>query len=89
MSLDLGGQAIDERLREASRKAGALRPELRLETKIELGAAGVAARLQQASQLLDLCRALAKANTERSGIIGVAEQSDSSDAEVRGAGRAK
>lgn len=54
----LSAAAIDARLREASRLAGSLRPEHRLETKIDLSPAGVAARLKIASDLLDLCRAL-------------------------------
>jgi hypothetical protein len=54
------GTAIDARLREASRMAGSLRPEERLATKIDLSARGVTARLKEASDLLDLCTALAK-----------------------------
>jgi hypothetical protein len=53
--------AIDGRLRQASRLAGSLRPEHRLATKIDLTGAAVARRLREASDLLDLCRALARA----------------------------
>jgi hypothetical protein len=61
MSLDLSPDAVDRRLREASRLAGSLRPDHRLETKIDLSAVGVARRLREASELLELCRALARA----------------------------
>lgn len=53
--------AIDARLQEAGRLAGSLRPEERLTTKIDLSGAAIAARLREASDLLDLCRALARA----------------------------
>lgn len=56
----MSAQAIDARLREASRLAGSLRPEARLDTKIDLRGPAVAKRLQEASDLLDLCRALAR-----------------------------
>ena len=55
MSVDMSAEAIDARLREASRLAGALRPEARLDTKIDTSGPAVAARLKQASDLLDLC----------------------------------
>jgi hypothetical protein len=58
MSVELTAEAIDARLREASRLAGSLRPEHRLETKIDLSARGVAARLKEASDLLELCNVL-------------------------------
>jgi len=45
MSVDLGPVAIEARLREASRLAGSLRPEKRLETKLDLRGPAVAARL--------------------------------------------
>ncbi len=60
MSVDLSGPAIEARLREASRLAGSLRPEARLETKLNMGGEAVAARLREASDLLDLCRELAR-----------------------------
>jgi hypothetical protein len=60
MSIDMSGQAVQARLREASRLAGSLRPESRLDTKLDLSGAAVAARLKEASDLLDLCRALAR-----------------------------
>jgi hypothetical protein len=60
MSVDMSAEAIDARLREASRLAGSLRPEARLDTKIDTSATAVAARLKQASDLLDLCRALSR-----------------------------
>jgi hypothetical protein len=52
------GHAIESRLHEASRRAGSLLAEARLETKIDLTAEGVASRLKQASDLLELCRLL-------------------------------
>lgn len=61
MRVEISAEAIDARLREASRLAGSLRPEDRLATKINLSGAGVAARLKEASDLLDLCRALSHA----------------------------
>ena len=67
MSVDLSPAAIAARLREASDRAGSLRPEHRLETKIDLTGAGIARRLQETSDLLDLCRALARAGTAQDG----------------------
>jgi hypothetical protein len=61
----MSAAAVDARLREASRLADPLRPELRLTTKIDLCGAAVAARLQEASDLLDLCRTLARAGAHR------------------------
>jgi hypothetical protein len=61
MSASMSAAAIDLRLREASRLAGSLRPEARFSTKVDLSGAGVAARLKEAFDLLDLCRALARA----------------------------
>jgi hypothetical protein len=58
MSVDLSAPAIEARLRAASAMAGSLRPEDRLETKIDLSNEGVVARLRMASDLLDACRAL-------------------------------
>jgi hypothetical protein len=52
---------IAARLREASRLAGSLLPEDRLATKIDLTGTRVSARLKEASDLLDLCRALGRA----------------------------
>ena len=46
MTIDLSAAAIEARLREASRLAGSLRPEDRLETKIDMSGCAVAARLQ-------------------------------------------
>lgn len=60
MSVDLSARAIEARLRKASQLAGSLRPERRLETKLDMSAAGLAARLKTASDLLDLCRTLAR-----------------------------
>ena len=59
MSVDLSPGAVEQRLREASRLAGSLRPEHRLATKINLSGEAIAARLKEASDLLDLCHALA------------------------------
>jgi hypothetical protein len=58
MNVDLSAAAIDTRLREASHLAGSLRPERRLDSKLDMSGAAVAARLQTVSDLLDLCRAL-------------------------------
>jgi hypothetical protein len=57
--VSMSAQAIDQRLREASRLAGPLSPENRLAAKIDLSGAGVARRLREASDLLELCRRLA------------------------------
>ena len=57
----MSSAAIDARLREASRLAGSLRPEHRLDTKIDMSPTAVAARLKEASDLLDVCRELARA----------------------------
>ena len=63
MTVDLSASAIEARLREASRRAGSLRPAARLETKIDLSERGVTGRLREASELLELCRALAAAGS--------------------------
>ena len=67
MSLDLTAAAIDARLREASRLAGALEPQTRLAAKIDLSGRGIAARLREASDLLALCQALATARPRSAG----------------------
>lgn len=59
MSLDLSGEAIEARLREASRLAGPLTPDARLSTKVDMSGQAIEARLRQASDLLELCRKLA------------------------------
>ena len=56
----MSAPAVEARLREASRLAGSLRPEARLETKIDMRAPAVAARLIEASELLEVCRALSQ-----------------------------
>jgi hypothetical protein len=61
MNPAMTAEAIDARLREASLLCGSLRPEARLETKIDLSATGVARRLREASELRDLCHVLARA----------------------------
>ena len=60
MSVDLSAAAIDTRLRAASHLAGSLRPERRLDSKLDMSGAAVAARLETASDLLDLCHALGR-----------------------------
>jgi hypothetical protein len=60
MSVNMSAEGIDARLREASKLAGSLRPEARLEPKIDTSGPAVAARLKEASDLLDLCRALSR-----------------------------
>jgi hypothetical protein len=59
MSVDMSMSAIERRLRRVSELADPLTPDTRLATKIDTSASGVAARLKEASDLLDLCRALA------------------------------
>ena len=65
MSVDMSAGAIDTRLRRASELASPLLPETRLATKIDLSGAGVASRIREASDLLDLCRELARAGSKR------------------------
>ncbi len=60
MIADMSPQAVEARLREASRLGGCWRPEARLETKIDMRGPAVAARLKEASDLLDVCRALSQ-----------------------------
>ena len=60
MSVDLSGHAIEARLRETSRLAGSLRPEARLETKLDMSGTAVATRLKTVSDLLELCLSLAR-----------------------------
>jgi hypothetical protein len=60
MSVDMSAEGIDARLREVGRLVGSLRPEARLETKIDSSGPAVAARLKEASDLLDLCRVLSR-----------------------------
>jgi hypothetical protein len=60
VSPDISTAAVEARLRGASRLAGSLRPEDRLETKIDMRAPAVAARLIEASDLLEVCRALSQ-----------------------------
>jgi hypothetical protein len=59
MSVEMSGAIIAARLREASRLVGSLRPEDRLDAKLDMSGAAVAARLKESSDLLDLCRKLA------------------------------
>jgi hypothetical protein len=61
MSVDMSAAAIEARLKDASWRADPLVPEARLSAKIDLSGEGVASRLREASELLDLCRALAQA----------------------------
>ena len=72
------GAEVEARLREASRLAGSLRPEDRLATKIDLSAAGIAARLKEASDLLETCRALARAGAAWAGRPGGGSDRDQS-----------
>lgn len=60
MNVDLSGKAIEARLRKTSHLAGSLRPEARLETKLDMSGTAVANRLRTVSDLLDLCLALAR-----------------------------
>jgi hypothetical protein len=63
MRAGMSSTEIAARLREASRLAGSLRPEDRLATKIDLTGTRILARLKEASDLLDVCRALAGAGS--------------------------
>ena len=63
MTVDVWLQSVEARLREASRMAGSWRPEARLETKVDMRGTAVAARLKEASDLLDVCRALSRNRT--------------------------
>jgi hypothetical protein len=67
MSVDMSGEAVADRLRQASDLAGSLRPETRLETKIDMSGEAIAARLREASDLLDMCRTLAARRQRPSG----------------------
>jgi len=58
--LSFTADAIGARLREASRLAGSLRPEDRLQTKVDLSGLAVTSRLREASQSLELCRELGR-----------------------------
>lgn len=60
MSLELSGKAIEARLREASRLASELTPQSRLSAKLDMSGCAIDARLRQVSDLLDLCRKLAR-----------------------------
>jgi hypothetical protein len=50
----MSAAAVEARLRAVSALAGSLAPAHRLDAKIDMSAAGVACRLQEASDLLDL-----------------------------------
>ena len=63
MIADMSPQAVEARLREVSRLAGCWRPETRLEIKIDMRGPAVAARLKEASDLLDVCRALSRSRS--------------------------
>ncbi len=58
--VSLEPEAVRARLERASELAD-LRPERRLDAKLDMSSAGVWRRLQIASQLRDLCAALARA----------------------------
>ncbi|MDZ4696243.1 MAG: hypothetical protein SGI86_13940 [Deltaproteobacteria bacterium] len=61
MKLDMSGPAVWKRLQQVTLLAGSLRPEDRLNTKIDLSAEGVARRLREVSELLQLCNQFRKA----------------------------
>jgi hypothetical protein len=65
----MSAAAVEARLRAVSALAGSLAPAHRLDTKIDMSAAGVARRLQEASDLLDLCNALAKRTGAECGAV--------------------
>lgn len=58
MKPSMDPEAIEARLREASRISD-LSADKRLDAKIDLSSQGIRARLLEASELLDACRALA------------------------------
>ena len=60
MIADMSPQAVEGRLREVSRLAGSWCSEARLETKVDMRGPAIAARLKEASDLLDVCRALSR-----------------------------
>jgi hypothetical protein len=59
-------EQVYARLKQASDLAD-LRPERRLDAKLDMSPAGVLRRLQLASELSDLCRALAEAGRRAEG----------------------
>jgi len=61
MSVDMSPAAVRARLQEASRCVTDFTPARRLDTKIDMSRAGIARRLREASDLLDLCRKLSAA----------------------------
>ena len=60
MSVSMSPEAILARLAKASELAD-LRPERRLDAKLDMSPAGIHRRLRIASELSELCRALADA----------------------------
>jgi hypothetical protein len=64
MSVDMSKEAVDARLRRVSELAAPLSAETRLANKIDLSGAGVASRLKEASDLLELCQTLARMGAE-------------------------
>lgn len=60
MSVSMTPEAIEARLREASRLAD-LRPERRLHAKLDMSSAGIRRRLDLVDELNALCRALGDA----------------------------
>jgi len=79
--------AVAQRLREASRLAGSLRPEDRLATKIDLSGGAVQARLKEVSEMLDVCRQLGRSDPRLTGDMTAHSQSGSftpaTDATIR------
>lgn len=60
MSVSMAPKAIRERLERASALAD-LRPERRLDAKLDMSSAGIRRRLELVSELNELCAALARA----------------------------
>lgn len=58
--VDLSPEAIVDRLKQAS-DASDLRPERRLDAKLDMSAAGIERRLREVSELLALCESLSAA----------------------------
>ena len=66
MSVSMTPEAIAARLRTVSQLAD-LRPEHRLHAKLDMSPAGIRRRLELASELTELCRALSRAKPSSQG----------------------
>lgn len=73
--VSMDSEAILARLQRASDLAD-LRPEHRLDSKLDMSPAGVLRRLQIASDLRDLCNALARAGREAEAALHGSTRAD-------------